>query len=458
MTEFDAIVIGTGQAGPALARDLAGDGMRVAIIERLHFGGTCVNTGCIPTKALIASARALHQARRGADFGFSVAGGIRADFKAIMARKDTIVARATQGAERSLRKTPGCSVIEGHARFTGAQEIEVAGQALRAAKIFINVGGRAAVPDFPGIDSVPFLTNSSLLELDVLPEHLIVVGGGYVGLEFAQMFRRFGSRITLMEKGDRLLSKEDPDVSSAIQGILEGEGIDVRTGSECIRLEHASPRVRVGMDCATPEKTMEGSHVLLAVGRRPNTDDLGLDRAGVAMDDQGYIHVNDRLETNVPGVWALGDCNGRGAFTHTSYNDYEIVAENVLRSGNRRVTDRIVAYAVYVDPPLGRVGMTESEVRTSGRKALIGQVDMENVTRAYISGEPAGAMKLFVDAETKTILGASILGYHGDEVIHSILDVMYAEAPYSVIERAVHIHPTVSEYVPVALADLNPLE
>jgi pyruvate/2-oxoglutarate dehydrogenase complex dihydrolipoamide dehydrogenase (E3) component len=456
MNVFDAIVIGTGQAGPPLARELAGEGMRVAVIERHRFGGTCVNTGCIPTKAMIASARAVHQARRGAEFGFSVSGDIRVDFKAIVARKNAIVAKSSQGVERGLQKK--CTVIHGQARFTGSHEIEVDGQALRADKIFINVGGRASIPDFPGIDSVPFFTNSSLLNLDYLPEHLIVVGGSYVGLEFAQMFRRFGSRVTVIEKNERILSKEDPDVSEAVQKILEGEDIEVHLRSECIRLEGSGQNVRVGMECESPEKTIAGSHILLAVGRTPNTDDLGLDRAGIKVNDKGFVEVNDRLETNVAGVWALGDCNGRGAFTHTSYNDYEIVSENVLRGGNRRVTDRIPAYALYVDPPLGRAGMTEAEVRKSGQKAEIGKLDMNSVTRARISGEPAGFMKLLVDAETKLILGASILGYHGDEVIHSILDVMYAKAPNSVIERAVHIHPTVSEYVPVVLADLQPLE
>jgi len=456
MTSFDAIVIGTGQAGPPLARELAGEGMRVAVIERHRFGGTCVNTGCIPTKAMIASARAVHQARRGTEFGFSVSGEIRADLKAIVARKNAIVAKSSQSVERGLKEK--CTVIYGHARFTGPHEIEVEGQELRADKIFINVGGRASTPAFPGIDSVPFLTNASLLELDVLPEHLIVVGGSYVGLEFAQMFRRFGSRVTIVEKNERILSKEDSDVSEAVQKILEGEDIEIHPGSECIRLEGSGRNVRVGMECESPEKTIAGTHILLAVGRTPNTNDLGLDKAGIRMTGNGFIEVNDRLETNVSGVWALGDCNGRGAFTHTSYNDYEIVSENILRGGKRRVTDRIVAYALYMDPPLGRAGMTEAEVRKSGQKAQIGKLDMEDVSRAWISGEPAGFMKVLVDAETELILGASILGYHGDEVVHSILDVMYAQAPYSVIERAVHIHPTVSEYVPVALADLKPLE
>ena len=458
MNAFDAIVIGTGQAGPPLARELAGKGMRVAIVERHRYGGTCVNTGCIPTKAMIASARAVHQARRGAEFGFSISGAVRANLMAIVARKNAIVSRSSRGVEKSLRKTEGCTVIHGQARFRGPHAILVDERELTAEKIFINVGGRARVPDMPGLDSVPFFDNSSLLDLDLLPEHLIVVGGSYVGLEFAQMFRRFGSRVTVVEKSERILSREDPDVSEAIQKILQAEDIDVRTGSECIHLEDHDRGVRVGMECEGPEKLVDGTHVLLAVGRQPNTDDLGLDRAGIAVNEDGFIQVNDRLETNVSGVWALGDCNGRGAFTHTSYNDYEIVSENVLRGGNRRVTDRIPAYAVYLDPPLGRAGMTETDVRKSGRNALIGKLGMDNVTRASLSGEPAGFMKILVDAETKAILGASILGYHGDEVIHSILDVMYAKAPYSVVERAVHIHPTVSEYVPVMLADLKPLE
>ena len=455
MTDFDAIVIGTGQSGPALARELAGEGWRVAVIERHRFGGTCVNTGCIPTKTMIASARAMHQARRGVEFGFTTGLEVAADLKAVVARKDAIVSRMTQGVKNGLAKN--CTVIEGHARFTGPHEVAVNDKTLRADKIFINVGARALLPEMPGVDSVPFLTNASLLQLQALPEHLIVVGGSYVGLEFAQMFRRFGSRVTVIEMKDRIASKEDPDVSDAIRTFLEAEEIDFRVRSECIRLEKGGHGVRVGIECDRPEKTVEGSHVLLAVGRRPNTDDLGLDRAGIAVTDKSFIQVNDRLETSVPGVWALGDCNGRGAFTHTSYNDYEIVSDNLLRGGNRKVTDRVVAYALYVDPPLGRAGMTETDVRKSGRKALVARMDMEDVTRAWISGEPSGFMKLLVDAEQKSILGAAILGYHGDEVIHSILDLMYAQVPYSVLERAVHIHPTVSEYLPTALASLEPL-
>ncbi|HVV45698.1 MAG TPA: FAD-containing oxidoreductase [Bryobacteraceae bacterium] len=455
---YDAIVIGTGQAGPGLARRLAGTGRKVAIIERKLFGGTCVNTGCIPTKTMIASAYAAYIARRAGDYGVDISAPVSVDMKRVKARKDAVLAKSRDGLESSLDKLENATVYRGHARFESPSEISVGDQRLSAPQIFINVGGRAVVPDLPGVHEIPFLTNSSMMQVDFLPRHLIVVGGSYVGLEFAQMFRRFGSEVTVLEMGPRLARREDEDVSESIREILEGEGVHIRVNAKCIAFSRKEDEIVARVECTEGAPEVSGSHVLLAVGRRPNTDDLGLEKAGVAMDGHGYIKVDDQLRTNVPGIWALGDCNGKGAFTHTSYNDFEIVAANLLDNDARRVSDRIPAYNLYIDPPLGRAGMTEEEVRKSGRPALIGTRAMTRVGRAVEKGDPRGFMKILIDAGSKEILGASILGVGGDEVIHSILDIMYAKAPYTVIQRAVHIHPTVSELIPTMLGELKPLE
>ena len=454
---YDAIVIGTGQAGPSLATRLAGAGMKVAMIERGLFGGTCVNTGCIPTKTMVASAYAAHLAFRSADFGVDLPGPPSVDMKRVKARKDAIVETNRQGVASFLRGTAGVTVIQGQARFESNREVRVGDEVLTAEKIFVNVGGRASEPSIPGIDRVPFLNNSSMMGVDFVPPHLVVVGGSYVGLEFGQMYRRFGSAVTIVEMAPRLIAREDPDVSDAIRDILEREGIAVRTNAKCIAVAPGSSSgVRVGMDCADGAPTVEGSHLLLAVGRRPNTDDLGLERAGVRTDARGYIVVDDQLRTNVPGIWALGDCNGRGAFTHTSYNDYEIVAANLLDHDPRRVTDRITAYALYVDPPLGRAGMTETEAKRAGHRILVGKRPMTKVGRAVEKGETLGFMKVVVDADSQAILGAAILGVGGDEVVHVLLDVMYAKAPYTLVQRAMHIHPTVAELLPTVLGNLQP--
>ena len=457
-TKYDAIVIGTGQAGPSLAVRLAGTGMKVAIIERKRFGGTCVNNGCIPTKTLVASARTAHVARRAGDYGVTIRSSIAVDMKKVKMRKDAVVRQSSEGLEKWLKNTQNLTVMEGQARFADAHRVRVGDDLLEADKFFINVGGRASVPPFRGIDEVRYLNNSTMMDVDFLPEHLIVIGGSYVGLEFAQMYRRFGSEVTVVERGPRLIHREDEDVSENIKTILEGEGIKIRLGAECIGFEKRGDKVAVQVDCSSGDKTVIGSHILLAVGRVPNTNDLGLEHAGIKVDKRGYIQVDDQLRTNVPGIYALGDCNGRGAFTHTAYNDYEIVAANLLDGDQRRVSDRITAYALYIDPPLGRAGMTEAEVRKSGRKALIGKRPMTQVGRAREKGETDGFMKVLVDAETKKILGASLLGIECDEVIHSILDVMYANAPYTVIQRAMHIHPTVTELIPTMLGELKPLE
>jgi pyruvate/2-oxoglutarate dehydrogenase complex dihydrolipoamide dehydrogenase (E3) component len=454
-TAFDAIIIGAGQAGPPLARRLAAAGMSVAMIERGAFGGTCVNTGCIPTKTLIASAYAAHVARRAADFGVVVDGPVRVDMTRVKARKDAISGQSRIGVEQSLRTLEKCTVYQSHARLRGPHEVEVGEAVLTAERIFINVGARASVPKLRGLDQVPYLTNSSMMGVDFLPRHLVIVGGSYVGLEFAQMYRRFGSEVTVVEMAPRLVHREDPDISTGISQILENEGINLRVNAECIRLNRSGDDVLVGVDCQDGPPEINGSHLLLAVGRQPNTDDLGLDRAGVTKDERGYILVDDELRTNVPGIWALGECNGKGAFTHTAYNDFEIVAANLLDGGSRRVSERITAYALYVDPPLGRAGLTEEQVRRTGRPTLVATRPMSRVGRAVEKGETQGFMKVLVDAETKQILGASFLGIGCDEVIHGILDVMYAKAPYTMLQSTVPIHPTVSELVPTLLGDLQ---
>jgi pyruvate/2-oxoglutarate dehydrogenase complex dihydrolipoamide dehydrogenase (E3) component len=458
MPKFDAIVIGTGQAGPALARRLVAAGRTVAVIERGNFGGTCVNNGCTPTKAMVASAYAAHLARRHADYGVAIGGPIAVNMKAVKARKDAIVAPSRNGVERSLKTLENCTVFQGHGQFVGPKQVKVGETVLEAEQIFINVGGRPAVPPMSGLDQVPYLTNESMMDVDFLPEHLIVVGGSYVGLEFAQMFRRFGSRVTVVEMAPRLIAREDEDVSMGVADVLEGEGIEVRLGATCLSVAKHGSGVMANVDCTEGAPQVAGSHLLLAVGRRPNTDDLGLDKAGIQTDARAYITVDDKLQTNVPGVFALGDCNGRGAFTHTSYNDFEIVAANLLDGDDRRVTDRIPAYALYTDPPLGRCGMTEAEVRKSGRPALIATLPMEDVSRAFEKSETNGFMKILVDKETKQFLGASFFGLSGDEIIHTVLDQMYAKAPCTVIARATHIHPTVSEFLPVMLQELRERE
>jgi len=455
MPSFDAIVIGTGQAGPFLASRLAAAGMRVAVVERGLFGGTCVNTGCIPTKTLVASAAAAQAVRRAGDFGV-VAAAPAVDMKAVKARKDRISGEARDGTEASMRNLPNGRVYDGHARFESPKQVRVGDEVLTAERIFINVGGRASIPPMDGVADVPFLTNSSMMAIDFVPPHLVIVGGSYVGLEFAQMYRRFGSEVTVIEKSPRLIAREDEDVSAAIREVVEREGVSVRTGAECIGLEKSPAGVRVRVSCEEGAPAVEGTHLLLAVGRRPNTDDLGLDRAGVAADARGYIQTDDQLRTNVPGIWALGDCNGKGAFTHTAYNDFEIVAANLLDGDPRKVSDRIEAYALYVDPPLGRCGMTETAAKKAGKRLLVGKRPMTKVKRAVEKGETQGFIKIVVDADSKRILGAAILGVGGDEVIHTILDVMYARAPYTLVQRAMHIHPTVSEYLPTVMGELQP--
>ncbi len=457
MKNYDAIVIGTGQAGPNLASRLSAAGEKVAVVERHRFGGTCVNNGCIPTKTLVASAYAAYMARQAGGFGIQITGEITTDMKAVKARKDALVADSNEGVEKRMTGLDNCTVYRGHARFESPTTVRVGDELLEAKKIFINVGARAFVPPIPGIETVEVLTNSTMMDIDTLPGHLIIIGGGYIGLEFAQMYRRFGSRVTVLARGDRVLSRDDEDVSAGISEILTGEGVEILTTACDFTVSQSGERIQVTVDCKRKVRTIDGSHLLVATGRVPNTHDLGLDKAGVKTNKRGFIDVDDQLRTSQTGIWAMGDCNGQGTFTHTSYNDSEIVAANLLDLSPRRVSDRIPAFALYTDPPLGRVGMSEAEVRASGRPALIAKMPMSRVARAKERSETRGFMKVLVDAETKQILGAALLGIGCDEIIHVILDVMYAQAPYTVIERAMHIHPTVSELLPTLFAELKPL-
>ncbi|PZM12537.1 FAD-containing oxidoreductase [Rhizobium tubonense] len=454
---FDAIIVGGGQAGPSLAGRLAATGRTVALIERKFLGGTCVNVGCMPTKTMVASAYAAHMARRASDYGVTIGGAVGIDMVAVKARKDKVTLDSRHGLETWLGSMEYCTLLFGHARFVSAHEIEVDGERLAAKQIFLNVGGRASIPDIAGLGGIPYLVNSSILELDTVPRHLVVIGGSYIGLEFGQMFRRFGATVTVIERNSRLIHKEDEDVSEAVRDILAREGIDIRLDAEDLALEKRHEGIAVRISAGGHRSEVVGSHLLLACGRRPNTDDLGLEKAGVETDERGYIKVDDRLRTNVDGIWALGDCNGKGAFTHTAYNDFEIVAGNLLDGEDRRVSDRYPAYALYTDPPLGRIGMTEEQVRQSGRKALIGTRPMTRVGRAVEKGETLGFMKILADAETEELLGASILGVGGDEAVHSIVDAIYAKATVTTLKRAVHIHPTVAELIPTVLSEMKPL-
>jgi pyruvate/2-oxoglutarate dehydrogenase complex dihydrolipoamide dehydrogenase (E3) component len=454
---YDAIVIGTGQAGPSLVGRLAEAGMRVALIERAKFGGTCVNNGCTPTKTLVASAYVARLVQRAAEYGVAIEGSVKMNMAGVKARKDALVERSSEGLERWLGSLANVTVYRGQARFVGSRTVRVGADTFTGERVFIDVGGRPSVPKLPGIDKVPYLTNESLMDVDFLPEHLLVVGGSYVGLEFGQMYRRFGSRVTIVEMAPRLLAREDPDVADALRDVLAAERIEIRVDAKCVALEPATGGVRIQLDCRTGTPSVTGTHVLLAVGRTPNTDDLGLEEAGIEVDARGYIKVDETLRTSAQNVYALGDCNGRGAFTHTAYNDYEIVADNLLGNANRKVSDRITIYALFTDPPLGRVGMTEMEARRAGGKVLIGRMPMSDVPRAREKGETQGFMKVLVDANSKEILGAAILGVGGDEAVHSLVDAMYGHLPYTVVQHGVRIHPTVSELIPTVLGELTTL-
>ncbi len=453
--KYDAVIIGAGQAGPSLAGRLTAVGQTVALIERNLFGGTCVNTGCVPTKMLVASAHTAHVARHAEEMGVIINGSISVDMKKVKARKDALINKYENGIHKWLDDMEGCTVYQGTASFTDPHTIQVNDETITGKQIFINVGARAVVPDISGLDQIDYFTNSNVLDIDFLPKHLIIVGGSYIGLEFAQMYRRFGSEVTIIERGDRPIPREDVDISDAIQKLLEEDGIDFRGNADCTAFEKRGNDIVCKLDCKENSKEIIGSHVLLAVGRQPNTDDLGLEKAGVKTNDRGIVEVDDELRTNVSHIWALGECNGKGAFTHTSYNDYEIVAANLLDNNPRRVSDRIIIYGLFIDPPLGRVGMTEAQARAAGKKILVAHYEMSQIKRAIIKNETHGFMKVVIDAEDNMILGAAIFGVEGDELIHLFADMMYAKAPYTIIKNAVHAHPTVAELIPTMLGTLK---
>ena len=455
---FDALVIGTGQAGPSLAVRLGAAGRTVCIVERAQFGGTCVNYGCTPTKTLVASAGAAHAARTASAYGVDVAGKVSVDMRRVKARKDQVVGNARGGLEKWLRGSRNVTVMQGEARFTGPRTVAVGGETLSAAMIFINVGARSAKPSFPVGDGVAILTAETMMDVDFLPEHLLVVGGSYIGLEFGQMFRRFGSRVTVIEMAPRLIAREDPDVSDAVREIVEGEGVGVRVDAKCIALKRGGVGIVASAECHEGAPEVEGSHVLVATGRTPNTDGLGLEHAGIEVDKRGYIPVGEDLQTGAAGIYALGDCNGRGGFTHTAYNDYEIVADNLLEGAGRKVSDRVPIYALFTDPPLGRIGMTIEQARATGAKLLIGKRPMAKVARAVEKGDTRGFMKAIVDAKSRRILGAAVLGPGGDEAVQTLVDAMTTGITAEQVVRGVRIHPTVAELIPTILGELEPLE
>jgi len=458
MKHYDAIIIGTGQSGPSLAVKLADSGQKVAIVERKRFGGSCVNYGCIPTKTMVASARAAYMVRRAAEFGVDIKGSVHVNMKRVKARKDLIVKQATEGIEKWLKNAPNCDVYEGGACFEGPKTVRVGDTSLTADKVFINVGTRPFVPPIDGIEMVNYLTNKTIMDLDTLAKHLVIIGGGYIALEFAQMYRRFGSAVTVIERGPMIMAREDDDICEAVRSILEKDGVNFYLNSNVVNVAKHTDGVQLELQTQNGIEKVRGSHLLVAVGRLPNTNDLGLEKAGIATNQSGFIEVDDQLKTNVDNIWAIGDCNGKGAFTHTSYNDYEIVAENLLQNGNRRISDRFEAYALYVDPPLAHVGLRGKDVRAKGIDALIAHMPMTRVGRAKERSETAGFMKILVDKNSKQILGATFLGINADEVIHVIINMMYAKAPYTVMLQAMDIHPTVSELLPTLLLGLKPLE
>ncbi|MFO7933342.1 MAG: mercuric reductase [Bacteroidales bacterium] len=454
MQRFDAIIIGSGQSGSPLVFRMSKEKMKVAFIEKEHFGGTCVNNGCTPTKAYVASARRMWDAGHGEDLGVYIPQGASVDLKKVKQRKDRIVRESAEGIRDGAKDDENITVFKGEARFSGKKTVTVNGEELTAEEIYINVGARPVVPEvFKDLD---YLTNKTILELEKLPDHLIIVGGSYVGLEFGQMFRRFGSKVTIVEKGPRLIAREDEDVSDHIREILQEEKIGIRLNADCTGgKQNKDGSVTLKVDCEEGEPEITGSHILLAVGRRPNTDLLNPGATGISINEREYIPVNEFLETNVKGIYALGDCNGRGAFTHTSYNDYKIVAGNKFEGKNLKVSDRIMTYCLYIDPPLGRAGMSRQAALESVDKVLEAKMPMSAVSRANEKGETRGLIRILVDAETRKILGASVLGVGGDEIISSILGIMYADVPFTAIQDAVIPHPTVSEYIPTLLGSLK---
>jgi pyruvate/2-oxoglutarate dehydrogenase complex dihydrolipoamide dehydrogenase (E3) component len=455
--KYDAIVIGSGQAGNPLADDLVDHGWTVALIEKGHLGGTCINTGCTPTKTMIACAQVAHYARNAARWGVRT-GEVGVDLRRIVERKDEIVQRFRDGKQSAVDSRERLRLYRGPARFLEPHRVAVAEQELEAPRIFVNTGTRPGIPSIQGLESVAYLTNESLMELTDVPDHLVVIGGGYIGLEFGQMFRRFGSRVTIVHRGDALLAREDADVVEELQKALEAEGLQFHLKARPTRATARAGKIEVTVESGGGVQQVTGSHLLLATGRRPNTDDLGLENAGVKVDARGFIQVNDKLETNVPGIWALGDVKGGPAFTHISYNDYQIVFGNLMEGKDLSIRDRIVPYSVFTDPQLGRVGMTEREARETGRRLKIGKIPMAWVARAIERDETAGLMKLVVEAESDRILGAAILGTEGGELVQILGALMLARAPYTLLKGAIYIHPTLAEGFYALMDDVKPVD
>jgi pyruvate/2-oxoglutarate dehydrogenase complex dihydrolipoamide dehydrogenase (E3) component len=454
--KYDAIIVGSGQAGNPLAYRLADLGWSVALIEKKNLGGTCINVGCTPTKTMVHRAQVAHYARNAARWGVN-ASNVSVDLSKIVAQKDEIVLSFRGGLQKQVDKRVNLRLYRGHARFVGPHQLKAGDDLLESEKIFIDTGGRPSIPAIPGLDSVPYLTNENAMQLTSVPKHLLILGGGYIGLEFGQMFHRFGSRVTILHTGKQFVSREDPEIAAELQKALEAEGIQFLLNARTTRVESRSGAVTLSFEPPAGASNVTGSHLLVATGRSPNTDNLGLDKAGIETDKSGFIKVNGRLETNAPGVWALGDCKGGPAFTHLSYNDFQIVYGNLIEGKNLSIENRLVPYCVFTDPQLGGVGMTEKEARAKGYKLKIGRCPMTRVARAIERGETAGLMKLVVDASNDRILGASILASEGGELVQILGTLMLANQPYTLLKGAVYIHPTLAEGFFFLVEDVKPV-
>ena len=454
---FDAIIVGSGQAGNPLALALAKEKWKVAIVEKAALGGTCVNTGCTPTKAYVASARAAWAIENAHNLGIEVPKSPQVNLKSIKKRKDKLVNQSRLGIRKSLADSPQVTMIRGTASFLDKTRLKVGSRVLKSYKIFLNVGARARIPE--GFKDLEYLTNSSILQLDKVPESLVIIGGSYIGLEFAQIFKRLGSKVTVLEMGDYLISKEDQHTSEQVREVLENEGIKVICGAHCLKGKNKkSGGISVSFQKDSKDKKISGSHLLIATGRVPNSDLLKPKKAGLDVDERGYIDVNSKLETNIEGIFALGDCNGKGAFTHTSYNDYEIMEDQLFGNKKKTLADRITNYALYTDPPLGRAGMTLAQAKESGKNLLFARMPMSDISRAKEKGETQGKMEVIVDADTEQILGAAVFGTGGDEIIGTFLTAMYGKMSYKTLMNSVQTHPTVTELIPTLLQQLKPIE
>ncbi len=456
---YQAIVVGSGQAGTPLCQALAAAGLRTALIERVHVGGTCINEGCTPTKTMVASGRVAYLARRGADYGVNT-GSITVDMNRVRERKREIVAKFRNGSQARIEKTPNLELLFGEASFTGPRSIQVrlkdgSQRTLTADKFFINAGCRASVPSLEGLQGVPFLDSTSIMELDALPEHLLVIGGGYIGLEFGQLFRRFGSRVTIVQQASQLLRGEDSDVATEVLNIMQQDGIDVLLNAKVERVAKEGPQIKLAVTTAGESRTISGSHLLVATGRVPNSDVLNVTAAGIATDKRGYLQVNSKLETNVAGIHALGDINGGPAFTHISYDDFRIIRTNLIEKGSASTDGRLVPYTVFIDPQLGRVGLTETEARAKNLKIRIAKMPMSRVARALEVDESRGFMKAIVDADSGQIIGAAVLGLEGGEVMALLQLAMMGKLPYTVLHNAIFSHPNLSESLNNLFNDSN---